>query len=190
MRATVQNRPGVSFHNNPDELVITMTMTNLRSSDSNRYWCAVKKKGFLQTDIRTSLELTVTEGKYVYEMIQNLIYTKFDFHAKCTVVFFLFTFRCPRSVSGQQHVVKWRRRQYYSGVYIQWKTKRFWEEVVQKWRSALMSDGSGWRAFPKRGCADKRYKLWSFSSHTDRTEEDICRLVLVYGRRCAGPSSY
>lgn len=64
MRPTDQTekRPGVSFHNNPDELVITMTMTNLSSSDSNRYWCAVKKRGFLQTDIRTSLELTVTEG--------------------------------------------------------------------------------------------------------------------------------
>ncbi len=37
-----------------------MTMTNLRSSDSNRYWCAVKIPGSF---VRTSLELTVTEGK-------------------------------------------------------------------------------------------------------------------------------
>ncbi|KAI7798511.1 uncharacterized protein si:ch211-264f5.2 isoform X2 [Triplophysa rosa] len=57
-----EKRPGVSFHNNQDELVITMTMTNLRSSDSNRYWCAVKKRGVLRSDIGTSLELTVTEG--------------------------------------------------------------------------------------------------------------------------------
>ncbi|KAA0710036.1 hypothetical protein E1301_Tti018273 [Triplophysa tibetana] len=55
-------RPGVSFHNNQDELVITMTLTNLSSSDSNRYWCAVKKKGVLRSDIKTYLELTVTEG--------------------------------------------------------------------------------------------------------------------------------
>ncbi|XP_052440981.1 polymeric immunoglobulin receptor-like isoform X2 [Carassius gibelio] len=34
-------------------------MTNLRSSDSNRYWCAVKTRG---SYLRISLELTVTEG--------------------------------------------------------------------------------------------------------------------------------
>lgn len=53
-------RPAISFYNSPDELVTTMTMTNLRSSDSNRYWCAVKTQGSF---VRTSLELTVTEGK-------------------------------------------------------------------------------------------------------------------------------
>ncbi|XP_056597079.1 uncharacterized protein si:ch211-264f5.2 isoform X2 [Triplophysa dalaica] len=57
-----EKRPGVSFHNNQDELVITMTLTNLSSSDSNRYWCAVKKRGVLRSDIKTYLELTVTEG--------------------------------------------------------------------------------------------------------------------------------
>ncbi len=55
-----EKRTGISFYNSPDELVTTMTMTNLRSSDSNRYWCAVKIPGSF---VRTSLELTVTEGK-------------------------------------------------------------------------------------------------------------------------------
>ncbi|KAK7124347.1 hypothetical protein R3I94_018652 [Phoxinus phoxinus] len=50
---------GISFYNSPDELVTTMTMTNLRSRDSNRYWCAVTKPG---SNVRTSLDLTVTEG--------------------------------------------------------------------------------------------------------------------------------
>ncbi|XP_073677600.1 polymeric immunoglobulin receptor [Garra rufa] len=60
MRPTNQGtRTGISFDNSPDELVTTMTMTNLRSSDSNRYWCAVKIRG---SYTRTSLELTVTEG--------------------------------------------------------------------------------------------------------------------------------
>ncbi|XDV33966.1 hypothetical protein PO909_004193 [Leuciscus waleckii] len=60
MRSTNQEkRTGISFYNSPDELVTTMTMTNLRSSDSNRYWCAVRKPG---SNARTSLELTVTEG--------------------------------------------------------------------------------------------------------------------------------
>ncbi|XP_016086518.1 polymeric immunoglobulin receptor isoform X2 [Sinocyclocheilus grahami] len=54
-----EKRTGISFYNSPDELVTTMTMTNLRSSDSNRYWCAVKIRN---TFVRTSLELTVTEG--------------------------------------------------------------------------------------------------------------------------------
>ncbi|XP_077051036.1 uncharacterized protein LOC143701557 [Siphateles boraxobius] len=54
-----EKRTGISFYNSPDELVTTMTMTNLRSSDSNRYWCALKKLG---ANVRTSLELTVTEG--------------------------------------------------------------------------------------------------------------------------------
>ncbi|XP_043093636.1 CMRF35-like molecule 7 isoform X3 [Puntigrus tetrazona] len=36
-----------------------MTMTNLQRSDSNRYWCAVKAQG---SYLRTSLDLTVTEG--------------------------------------------------------------------------------------------------------------------------------
>ncbi|KAF4100793.1 hypothetical protein G5714_018989 [Onychostoma macrolepis] len=53
------NRTGISFYNSPDELVTTMTMTNLRSSDSNRYWCAVKIRGSF---VRTALELTVTKG--------------------------------------------------------------------------------------------------------------------------------
>ncbi|KAL1255074.1 hypothetical protein QQF64_013135 [Cirrhinus molitorella] len=60
MRPTNQEKgTGISFDNSPDELVTTMTMTNLRSSDSNRYWCAAKKRG---SYVRTSLELTVTEG--------------------------------------------------------------------------------------------------------------------------------
>ncbi|XP_026145267.1 polymeric immunoglobulin receptor-like [Carassius auratus] len=54
-----EKRTGISFYNNPDELVTTLTMTNLRSSDSNRYWCAVKTRG---SYLRISLELTVTEG--------------------------------------------------------------------------------------------------------------------------------
>lgn len=54
-----QNRTGISFYDSPDELVTTMTMTNLRSSDSNRYWCAVKTGG---SHVRTSLELSITEG--------------------------------------------------------------------------------------------------------------------------------
>ncbi|RXN34605.1 polymeric immunoglobulin receptor-like protein [Labeo rohita] len=54
-----EKQTGISFDNSPDELVMTMTMTNLRSSDTNRYWCAVKIRS---SYTRTSLELTVTEG--------------------------------------------------------------------------------------------------------------------------------
>lgn len=62
MRPTYQQKQtGISFHNSPDELVTTMTMTNIRSSDSNRYWCAVKTGG---SYVKTSLELSITEGKY------------------------------------------------------------------------------------------------------------------------------
>ncbi|XP_067281992.1 CMRF35-like molecule 9 [Pseudorasbora parva] len=60
MRPTNQEKQtGISFSNSPDELVTTMTMTNLRSTDSNRYWCAVKRQGSF---VRTSLELIVTQG--------------------------------------------------------------------------------------------------------------------------------
>ncbi|XP_043093635.1 polymeric immunoglobulin receptor isoform X2 [Puntigrus tetrazona] len=60
LRPTSQEkRPAISFLNSPDELVTSMTMTNLQRSDSNRYWCAVKAQG---SYLRTSLDLTVTEG--------------------------------------------------------------------------------------------------------------------------------
>lgn len=63
-------RPAISFYNSPDELVTTMTMTNLRSSDSNRYWCAVKTQGSF---VRTSLELTVTEGTPDLSAASNVV---------------------------------------------------------------------------------------------------------------------
>ncbi|XP_048059032.1 polymeric immunoglobulin receptor isoform X3 [Megalobrama amblycephala] len=54
-----EKKPGISFYDSPDELVTAMTMTNLSSSDSNRYWCIVRTPG---SRARTSLELTVIEG--------------------------------------------------------------------------------------------------------------------------------
>lgn len=68
-----EKQPGISFHNDPDELVMTMTMTNLRTSDSNRYWCAVKIGGLLRTDIKASLDLTVTEGIPDLSVASNMV---------------------------------------------------------------------------------------------------------------------
>ncbi|XP_055076038.2 uncharacterized protein [Misgurnus anguillicaudatus] len=68
-----EKRPGISFHNDPDELVMTMTMTNLRTSDSNRYWCAVKIGGLLRSDMKTSLDLTVTEGIPDLSVASNMV---------------------------------------------------------------------------------------------------------------------
>ncbi|XP_059411398.1 uncharacterized protein LOC132144849 [Carassius carassius] len=65
-----EKRPGISYYNNPDELVTTLTMTNLRSSDSNRYWCAVQTRG---SYLRISLELTVTEGTPDLSAASNMV---------------------------------------------------------------------------------------------------------------------
>ncbi|XP_051992540.1 polymeric immunoglobulin receptor isoform X2 [Xyrauchen texanus] len=68
-----EKRTGISFLNIPDELLTTMTLTNLRSSDSNRYWCAAKIGGPLQRDIKTVLELTVTEGIPDLSVASNMV---------------------------------------------------------------------------------------------------------------------
>ncbi|XP_053084369.1 CMRF35-like molecule 6 [Pangasianodon hypophthalmus] len=50
-----------SVMDNPDELVITLMFSELRVQDAGRYWCAVDISG--KSDIRTSLELQVTDGE-------------------------------------------------------------------------------------------------------------------------------
>lgn len=97
MRSTNQEkRTGISFYNSPDELVTTMTMTNLLGSDSNRYWCAVKKPG---SNARTNLELTVTEGKCYWDALASMRPKWFqEYKWFCHLI----VFRHSRPVSGQQ----------------------------------------------------------------------------------------
>lgn len=47
----------------PEELVITLTFFELQVRDAGRYWCAVDIGGLSKSDIRTSLELQVTDGE-------------------------------------------------------------------------------------------------------------------------------
>ncbi|KAL1022551.1 hypothetical protein UPYG_G00029180 [Umbra pygmaea] len=54
-------RGGVSITDIPEELVFTVTMQNLRETDTNRYWCALKVGGFGKPDVRVSVELIITK---------------------------------------------------------------------------------------------------------------------------------
>ncbi|XP_030649119.1 CMRF35-like molecule 7 [Chanos chanos] len=58
---TRQRRANMTVTDDPTELVMTATMSNLKTTETNRYWCAVKIGGFMKPDVRTSLELTVTD---------------------------------------------------------------------------------------------------------------------------------
>ncbi|XP_060797898.1 polymeric immunoglobulin receptor [Neoarius graeffei] len=51
----------VSVMDTPEELVITLTFFELQVRDAGRYWCAVDIGGLSKSDIRTSLELQVTD---------------------------------------------------------------------------------------------------------------------------------
>ncbi|XP_053349154.1 polymeric immunoglobulin receptor-like isoform X1 [Clarias gariepinus] len=61
MCVRVRERPGrVGVMDNPDESVITLSLSELQIGDTGRYWCAIEIKGLMKSDIRTSLELQVT----------------------------------------------------------------------------------------------------------------------------------
>lgn len=64
MCVRVRERPGrVGVMDNPDESVITLSLSELQIGDTGRYWCAIEIKGLMKSDIRTSLELQVTNGE-------------------------------------------------------------------------------------------------------------------------------
>ncbi|XP_048866767.1 CMRF35-like molecule 1 isoform X2 [Brienomyrus brachyistius] len=50
----------MSVRDNPDQQVFTVTMNNLTTSDTDKYWCGVKING--GSDAGASLDLSVTEG--------------------------------------------------------------------------------------------------------------------------------
>ncbi|KPP57482.1 CMRF35-like molecule 2-like, partial [Scleropages formosus] len=55
-----QSKSDVSIADDPDQLVFTVTMTNLQEKDSDTYWCAVEIGGFGTMDDCKSISLTVT----------------------------------------------------------------------------------------------------------------------------------
>ncbi|XP_076864343.1 polymeric immunoglobulin receptor [Brachyhypopomus gauderio] len=58
----VRDSPGrISITDSPAEQVVTLTLSNLQSRQTGRYWCAIKIGGLMRVDVRTSLELLVTK---------------------------------------------------------------------------------------------------------------------------------
>ncbi|XP_034149774.1 polymeric immunoglobulin receptor isoform X2 [Esox lucius] len=46
----------------PEELVFTVTMSNLQETDTDKYWCALKVGGIDKPDVKVSLSLKVTKA--------------------------------------------------------------------------------------------------------------------------------
>ncbi|KAG9333014.1 hypothetical protein JZ751_013890 [Albula glossodonta] len=57
-----QRRGDVSITDDPAQLVFTVTMGNLQVRDTNKYWCAVKIKGYGTPDDKAGVFLSVTSG--------------------------------------------------------------------------------------------------------------------------------
>ncbi|KAI1888786.1 hypothetical protein AGOR_G00172300 [Albula goreensis] len=55
-----QRRGDVSITDDPAQLVFTVTMGNLQVRDTNKYWCAVKIKGYGTPDDKAGVFLSVT----------------------------------------------------------------------------------------------------------------------------------
>ncbi|XP_061095939.1 mucin-2-like [Conger conger] len=59
---STQRRAGLSVTDDPAQQVFTVTLSDLRVRDSNRYWCAVKVKGIETPDPKAGVFLSVTRG--------------------------------------------------------------------------------------------------------------------------------
>uniref|UniRef100_A0A8C9RXI7 Ig-like domain-containing protein n=1 Tax=Scleropages formosus TaxID=113540 RepID=A0A8C9RXI7_SCLFO len=69
-----QSKSDVSIADDPDQLVFTVTMTNLQEKDSDTYWCAVEIGGFGTMDdyVAVLLPITVLEGKlYIVNILMR-----------------------------------------------------------------------------------------------------------------------
>ncbi|KAG7488454.1 hypothetical protein MATL_G00032770 [Megalops atlanticus] len=70
---STRSRGDVSIKDDPSQQVFTVTMRNLQERDSNKYWCAVKIKGFGTPDDKAPLFLAVTTGSPGLSVLNNTV---------------------------------------------------------------------------------------------------------------------
>ncbi|XP_036373570.1 CMRF35-like molecule 9 [Megalops cyprinoides] len=70
---STRRREDVSITDDPAQQVFTVTMRNLQERDSNKYWCAVKIKGFGTPDDKAPLFLTVSTGSPGLSVLNNTV---------------------------------------------------------------------------------------------------------------------